>query len=486
MQNDFEKKLQQEMETFSLVPGDAVWQKVEQHIQKDKKRRRFFIIWFAAAVLLLTGAGLYFFVDTNEERAVAMADNTPSLEKEETKPATKQGNDLPGNKIQNAASETQEQPVSTGSNQKQDALVAAPTPKPEASIKYSNRTTASSQITTSSALVSSTKKTTNGTKRITVTKAGISDKIEQTPSINPGQTNTSGIKEDFAIIPRKPADQDEVVKAEAANEEVSITPSIRNTGATDTTSLPNTPKAVAKKQVSKWEYGITAYGGISANFKGFNTVNEVQLNSMPVGSSAQFNPAIGRHEFNYSSKFSFGAGVFIKRNLTSRVAISTGLDYHLYQVQTKAGTQFNSQMSVYDSVLNTTASASSYYLPGNVNTYINKYHMLQLPINVLWQTNRNNQKPLHVLVGITPAYLVSTNGLYFNSRQRTIYPEKKQYNNFQLLTQAGVMVPVLGKQKYLIQAGPVFHYGLSDLTKPAVNSSEHLFFIGFKTQLTIK
>ncbi len=59
MQNEFEKRIQQEMETFFLAPQDEVWHRVELQIRKDKKRRRFMMVWMAATFLIMITGGYW-------------------------------------------------------------------------------------------------------------------------------------------------------------------------------------------------------------------------------------------------------------------------------------------------------------------------------------------------------------------------------------------------------------------------------------------
>ena len=39
-ENEFEKRIQEEMGEFRLRPSDAVWEKVEEQLKKKKRRRR--------------------------------------------------------------------------------------------------------------------------------------------------------------------------------------------------------------------------------------------------------------------------------------------------------------------------------------------------------------------------------------------------------------------------------------------------------------
>ncbi len=49
--NNFEKRLQEQMEGFKLQPSELVWDEVEQRIRKKKNRRRIIFWWLVPALL---------------------------------------------------------------------------------------------------------------------------------------------------------------------------------------------------------------------------------------------------------------------------------------------------------------------------------------------------------------------------------------------------------------------------------------------------
>ena len=57
--NPFENKAKQKLDELKFTPSDAVWQKVEGRIKKDKDRRRL-LVWLPLFCLLLCAGGWYF------------------------------------------------------------------------------------------------------------------------------------------------------------------------------------------------------------------------------------------------------------------------------------------------------------------------------------------------------------------------------------------------------------------------------------------
>ena len=62
----FENSIENRMEGFQMKPSEAVWQKVEKRIQKEKKRRA--LIWFWIMAMAIAGAGIQFLKDADKNR----------------------------------------------------------------------------------------------------------------------------------------------------------------------------------------------------------------------------------------------------------------------------------------------------------------------------------------------------------------------------------------------------------------------------------
>ena len=62
MQNEFEKKVQDQLAGFSINPSDEVWLHVEKNILQEKRKKRLIVLWWTAAILFIAGGGLTWFV----------------------------------------------------------------------------------------------------------------------------------------------------------------------------------------------------------------------------------------------------------------------------------------------------------------------------------------------------------------------------------------------------------------------------------------
>ncbi len=78
-ENNFEKRVQQEMSDLRIHPSDAVWENVKLRIEKKKSRRRVFLIFFLG-VLLLSG-GYFIFNSPRPLKTSETTFNNDSKEK---------------------------------------------------------------------------------------------------------------------------------------------------------------------------------------------------------------------------------------------------------------------------------------------------------------------------------------------------------------------------------------------------------------------
>ena len=70
----FESAIENRMERFQMKPSEAVWQKVEKRIQKEKKRKALIWIWIMG--IAMAGAGIQFLQDADKTNQNISAENT--------------------------------------------------------------------------------------------------------------------------------------------------------------------------------------------------------------------------------------------------------------------------------------------------------------------------------------------------------------------------------------------------------------------------
>ncbi|HEX8332639.1 MAG TPA: hypothetical protein VF622_08445 [Segetibacter sp.] len=467
--NDFEKQVQHQLEDFSLLPGDAVWQKVEARVKKEKERRRILFFWMFAAVLLLgSGTGIWFISNNNDEKNNSVAAGKPNTSlniKEQKTPM--RGTEEDDMKNQKSSENLGAEDLSKGT----------------VDLKKQNTATKNHPYTSN--------KPSGGFVKNFKQKSSIIN--EEKSSFENNKVDESVAKseskklESNATIPEQEVKENNNITEEKVLEKPGL----------KTTPPPVENEVVPAKKISKQSkkplvFGAMVLGGISNNggsiplFPQTRNADRYLLYASPSqgqSSQAAFNymPA-----YDYSSSYSWGAGVFLQKQLAKKTGISIGLSYQLMAANIIVGSKVDSLQTFQDSVLLKAATVASFYRAGKVDEYRSKYHLLQIPINILFQLNRNINKPLTLSAGFTGGVLVGSNALYLNEKARTYYKEKDHFKRLTLSAQSGIAFTLLNHRKYQIQAGPHVQYQLSNLTKPAVYTNEHLWFLGLKGNILFK
>ena len=185
---------------------------------------------------------------------------------------------------------------------------------------------------------------------------------------------------------------------------------------------------------------------------------------------------------NYSSSevsagFSFGAGVFVNRDLSKRLSVSGGLGYHYYSTKIQTGTYVSNTNSL--SLSGGFGSVNSFYTNGNTNAYTNQYHFIELPVTLNIQLNKSKKRPVIWEAGLSLSYLLSTNALYYDPSYHVYYESEQLMNRIQLNGITAIMVGFpLGKSA--LQLGPQLQYGFTGLLKSSSGNPGHLIYYGLK------
>ena len=470
MQNEFEKRLQQEMETFSIEPNEQVWQQVELRISERKKKRRALLFWLSGCLCLLLGGAIFYHktddINGGTKQFVTTNNQAPVVKSED------------GNRQIPAIVD---EPGITKANRQEDGTTTI-SPAPNAAdkaLRNDDYVRSSKQFIRRMNSI----KAQPDNEREVDNNLNMEQPIAQNPVVAKADlpTNSSPKSSDH-LVPdsslsaiKIPVEKDADLKA---------TSSLNQKDST----LPKIAKSTVDDKTSKWKFGITAIAGVSSIGKGVRLAPSAQ--SFVPGSLSSASPSTGMlnpsFKFEYSSSISVGIGAFAKCNISSRFAFDAGINYQYFSVKTSAGNRIDTALLLYDTSLLRSSSINAYYLPSNNNTYTNRYHFLQMPLNISWQMNRNKDKPIRISAGIAPSVLFASHALYYNKNRRIAYYEKEQFNTFHLFGQAGFSFPLLSGKKILLHAGPFLQYELTNLTKPQVQPVEHLRFIGIRSSIEFK
>lgn len=464
--NDFEKSIRRKMEEFELVPKEEVWKQVSANIRKEDNNRRIFF-WFLSGFLMLAGlAGSWFL---NRDKSVSITKGAPRENKAPLKTGIRKTPEVVKNSDTNQQTAKSSPSITNGSDGKIPANHDRPATKKTAiKIKVQPVKKESSLPAISNKLQGSSVSSASNLNDMPPGKV-LKEKSENLP---PHKFLKTG--------------SDQFVKNDSGKNGL-----INKDTKKDSSASIMEKKAAVKKVAKNWKIGFTAYAGISNNSSGLPLVfspssADYLSSSSPNQSSGAAGNTFLPYRLNYKTGLSFGLGIFTGKQFSKRFGLTAGADYHFYSARSTAGNKIDTAATFRDSALQSTAFVSNFYLGGQSGSFLNSWHLIELPVNLHLRLNKNKDNPVSFTAGVSPGFLIGSNALYVNSRERVIYEEKKQFHRFQLSAQAGLLFPLKTFKTFHINAGPVFKYGFTNLTKHAAATRQHLVFAGIKANINLK
>lgn len=538
--HNFEKQIQQKLDELKIPPADTVWSSVENQIRKDKRRRRGVV--FFPLLLLIIGAGFYFifqnsFSSTNNNtvsKSVSASSNPLNDDNAspKVKPADKQQEKLQ-DQLPNDVSTATKTP---GSSKPEDELsrknrneelvadkeIIGKDVKGDKNVSsnavrsgqgnLSRKTIVNDKITGANRdekqqnnistkvnidrNMSTKNKLPVGKNQLERSKTKIEENQLEEPVIAKAQevnTNTDSLKDRASVI--KEAD----TKIDSAiNTDLTATPNADSNSVAP--AIPGNEKNIAAKKNKKshWKWGLMASAGISnlndGNFfdgiiNGISgekaLVADVSPNAVSNNSGNPPPTPITYKPSAIEKGFSFSAGVFVQKNLSKRISLSTGLQYSYFSTHIRVGNRIDSFAMVQNAF--GSLNVSQYYRPTPTTTeYTNRFHFIELPLSGHLQLNRSTSVPVFVNAGLSLSYLVSTNALHFDSQTGLYYKDNSLFNKLQSNLSAGFSIALWNKSKVPVHIGPQLQYGITNLMKQEVSAGKHFFYLGLNTKFFLK
>ncbi len=488
-ENDFEKQVQRLFDEMRIKPSEKVWPQIETRVKRDKNRRRFFL-WLPAALVALVIGG-YWFAGTEKN----VAENVPSvaLNIHESPSASRADND------RNSQATAPEKNRPPGENA---AGKDAGTPGKESEVNEpgSFAGTADHSATkkaglsgsglpvpvTSPGIEQHENNLLTGNKKNPRPQAGALMVPDNEPVINNSTYNTQTVEGRLQqLVPRL------LPQPEATGGVVA--------GYTN----KNNQSAIKLPAKKNWEWGFTAGAGVSSVDNGSlaemfaeKVVERSPVMSSDINSQWYNNQLAPQSNTLYAAAppsssikrdFSWKGGGFIKRKLTSRFSLSTGLLYHQYTTNRIVGDLVYSNNNAVNLSLSSRSSVPRYsgaYQTGK--KYTNHYHFAELPLGFDWQVTRSNRFPVYINAGLQLSYLLSTNGLHYDTKSGAYFEDRNYFKKLQTGIYAGVSTKLLTRTPYAFNIGPVISYNTTNLTKPSLNVKQNLVYAGLNVQWSLK
>ena len=461
---EFEKQVRQKMEELKFSPSTAVWTGVEKEITKDKKRRRPILVFFLLGALLLSGSLYLLYPGITNKRNLAKTEKTNSKIKEEKlNPSTKDGNATESDQQKNKKSAATEPFSAKHSDVKKEKPVYPAEKNADHGNLFIKQKTNKKGV---QYFVGSTQKNNL-----------VNDKSaeNETVQVEPEATK----KEITSRIARLHHEKSDFPIPDILNEKIREN------------NFAYIKTGAAKQQNSKkfkpWTIGFSAGAGFSNIYQGFFETAKVGNNASP--SYGTTNPgASGGYQgpSSIGGGFSYSAGMLFQKAIGRRSSLSLGLNYHYYSTSIQTGAKIDSTITLYNNTYPLTPSTyRGYYVVGETNTHTNRYHFIELPVNLLFQINQSKKMPIFWEAGILLSYMVASDELHFNDISGVYYNDKSSFNKMQLNAATGLMVGWHFQHGPLFQAGPQFQYRITGLLPNSSGSQQHLFFGGLKVDILL-
>ena len=478
-ENDFEKQVQQLFNELRLKPSAEVWPKVSSRIRKEKGRKKAFI-WIPLALLLL-GAGGYLLMQLNGSGAArdgftkSTITTSPAAGSETLDAGSDTGGSGSDSRASNGPQHSVKPPVNiqASGNIQHQATPAVPLPVPD----RSGKPTAVAEG-----------------KRSPVYPVHGNTNTEKETAF----TGTEEIGHPGNTVPVTPL-------LSAVQQSVDATSAWSLPGIEagkilhDVPGNTGTPVKLAKKKV--WEWGISGGAGVVSVSEGLsgllggNSTQKSNLNAMPNTPNTTNNigfltgqsslvAALPPPASPVKRRLAWQAGGFVKWKMTSRLAVTGGLQYSYYSTGRVVGNDINNYRLTLNNTLNdANASYAGYYPGGQSIYYVNRYHFVEIPAGLQWQFNKSVALPLQLNGGLSLSWLANTTAVHYHTQTGSYYKDRALFNTVQAGAYAGASATLFANSRRPLYIGPVVQYNLTHLLKPAaVNSDQHFIYTGLKAE----
>lgn len=475
-ENEFEKQVQQLFDELKLKPSKEVWPNVSARIRKDKNRKRAFI-WFPIALLLLS-AGSFWLLQQKNNKVLkeSPSASSPGAEYKNENTTEIQSRHqhitapVSGN-TQNAGSETPSDVNLHFQYTNTDTQVSK-------ELSHSNKSPVSVQ--------SLNQVIYPGRQSAQIPEAALS--ISNKDLFYASRQNIS-LKEH--VFP-------EMIKGKYLNRISKVNfPEYQRAFAETTTPVKLTNKKT-------WEWGIAGASGISSVTDGISGLWKMGSTEKSAVSDFLNSPYLSANSGFFTSQnnmiaalpspaspvkmnIAWQAGGFVKRKMNTRLAITSGLQYHYYSTRRMVGSDIdNFRLALGNTQNQVNASYGGYYLGGVSVNYTNRYHFLEIPAGVEWQVNKSGKVPLLLNGGINLSWLTNTTALHYHPQTGSYYKDKALFNTIQTGFYTGASFKFFADSRQPLYAGPVIRYHLTNLVNSSLNQSQHLVFVGLKAEWVLK
>ena len=517
---DFEQQIREGLGDWEMVPPPPVRQAVLDSVRQRRRRRA--ILWIPSALLLLglLAGGAWYILRVGPEGAAPSAGADHAAGAEATTAAGAATPVAPSTGVGHAAG-AGDAAVAPSSGLGTPAGAGAATPAtPSAGAGHAAGTTSAagqpaarsagaatpgvtaaegrSARTTTSSAAAAVRRSGRGTRATTETRAGTALSTSTSPA-TPAESPYGPAQHDLragagtGTVPLPGEWWTSVVTAFPL--QPAAWPAEASPARTDNADK----KAPGKKTTgrpagSDWSFRISASAGVSGqgSFLQFSAPAKTiytRFYQFPSSALNAANPTPGgggaaTSGYDTLAGRKTGAGwtlgVAIQHRLSAHIRVGAGVDYARFDTRigpvSGGGTAPGAQTSAY--------LPNSSYNSGSVFTYVNRYTLLRVPLDLTWMIAPTRRWNPSVYGGMSGAFLFSGDALMYEPNVSGYTKSSLLYRHWSLYGELGFSVDLVHAGWFVLQAGPVVQYGFTGLEKPAP-VKDHLNYAGIRLDMVL-
>ena len=471
-ENEFEKRLQEEMSEFRVRPSEVVWDRIEDDLRKKKRRRVVFYLFLLAGLSVVGYSGYVLFTPQKQILAKQDIAKTDGNKLQKQEPSTTDDTKKTGRV--NETSDQPKQSINTEKNlnpENRNQIV-----NDGQLARHGRQGDDASEVLKSSTNISSTpsknKNVPIGDKTIALQSEKDGNRVGE-PAAIPAPDG-----------PERNIEVNEQVSSEKKQTNVLAPDSAVTSIKKEEQKLPPGQPPSAKKTKSSIRWALEVSGGFSQlsnkafSFAGVNQQADALYVNTPGngtgGTTGGFTIYYPPSEVR--SGPAFRSAVVGELSISKRSSVTAGLGYAYYSNEIKTGSYKDSSF-ILRTMADQSVALNSYYQgsQSQVIEYKNKYHFIQVPINYHLQLNKGVKVPIVWNIGMSPAYLFSTNALVYDTASGGIYYKNQNaFNKFHFNLNTGIAFRIGKPNKLQWSIGPEVSMDMTGLAKdsePAANAS---------------
>lgn len=499
-ENEFEKKLQQQMDELQLRPAEELWPRIQVAVAKQngrKKRVLFFILFCVVSLMAFFITDSSLFLNNNNKLAgtVGKSSNenivaaSPVLINTQPKtivdsnlpePAQAAPGSMDASAVKNLPSSVK-LPVDNNNNSQDVALAGNKKERPGKKSAAASATPGNN----TDKVVNRNYKKIRGNSAAFVRTTVTNNKPDELQDADETVTVVQQKPTATAAIPSVTTNDEQVKEAVADIKKEAPVTAVNATEKNTVSEVPQPDKNKTKQQKAKsstlsgaavWGLSIALSGGITSAGNNYNNSNKSLTSAANNGNPGTVvgSPG-GIVEYPSPTKPGGGLGIAIKlyRTLSTKSKIITGLQYRLLTTSVKTG-------SISDSGLQSPTRDA--YVTGSLHQYRNYHHLISIPVSFSTTIFSIGGNDITLDAGMDFSRLISTNSLQFNLARPAYYKDNALFNKTIVGLSAAAAINIASKKRVLFSIGPEFYYSLTPLASSGMYAKSHYQYVGIRLQ----